>query len=46
MKEKSKGNGAHKKFIITGVLSVEHDGNEKVSSGEKQDWMFRSPNKA
>lgn len=36
MKEKSQ-----KKFITTGVLSVEHDGNEKLNLG-----MFRSPNKA
>lgn len=36
MEEKSKTNGAHKKFLITGVLSVEHDGNEKVSSGRNK----------
>lgn len=30
MKEKSKGNWTHKKFIITRVLSVEHDRNGKM----------------
>lgn len=36
MKEKPKGNWAHKKFMITEVLSIDHDTNGKVNQGRKR----------